>query len=252
MRKELNLNEVEAIGVIPGAEYVFGDREGMCISYTCADSGEDAIAEIEAAYRDIVESNKRRDAQPKPERTRSPSVKVEFNQQEVCRRAMVVHEREVAFEQAKRILIGIAMIFKCQHGIARLDFQDDAYKEFSSYALADRRAAARELNLARARLATATKGYAALIAKFGFDPYQKHAERALAMLAYDDRLLGDGPIVLTCTEDDMRRKLELRELIVAGEISMKDALADRYDDGRPMVSMDEFIQITRNESYIAF
>lgn len=252
MSKELNLNEVEAIGVIPGAEYVFGDREGMCINYTCADSVEDAIAEIEAAYRDIVESNKRRDAQPKPERTRSPSVKVEFTQQEVCRRAMVVHEREVAFEQAKRILVGIAMIFKCQHGVARLDFQDEAYKEFSRYALADRRAAARELNLARARLATATKGYAELIAKFGFDPHQKLADRALAILAYDDRLLGDGPVVLTRTKDDMHKRDALRRAIVEGTVGVKEALAMKFENGEPMVTKEQFIEITRDEMYIPF
>src|SRR5471032_306743 len=136
------------------------------------------------------------------------------------------------------------MIFKCQHGIARLDFQDEAYKEFSRYALADRRAAARQLNLARARLATATKGYAELIAKFGFDPHQKLADRALEILKYDDRLEGDGPIVPTVTEEDALKLRRLRSLIIAGEIGVQKALAARYSDGRPMLTKERFVELT--------
>lgn len=236
----------------PITECVYGDRESLCIAYTCADSGVEAIAEIEAMYSEIEESNKRRDAEPKAERKRAPSVRVEFTQAEVCRRALVVHAAEVAFEQAKRTLVGYAMVFKCMHGISHLVFSDEAYQHFSRWALADRRAAARELNLARARLATATRGLSDLIAKFGLDPHEQLAARALAILAYDERLLGDGPIVLTRTKDDMNKRDALRRAIIEGTVGVKEALAMKFENGEPMVTKEQFIEITRDETYIPF
>lgn len=132
----------------PDFKHTFGDREGLCIQYTCADSGEEAVAEIEASYREIVEANKRRDKQKTKPRERASSAKIEFTQQEVCRRAMAVHACEVAHEAAKRRLIDFASIYKAMHGISRLDFADEFYQHFSRHALSDRYVAEHELKLA--------------------------------------------------------------------------------------------------------
>jgi len=186
--KQFDLTKKLSAGFNPDFKHTFGDREGLCIQYTCADSGEEAVSEIEASYREIVEANKRRDKQKTKPRERASSAKVEFTQQEVCRRAMAVHACEVAHEAAKRRLIDFASIYKAMHGISRLDFADEFYQHFSRHALSDRYVAEHELKLAKKRLQTATAGYASMIARFSHDPFQKLADRALELLADDTRL----------------------------------------------------------------
>jgi hypothetical protein len=174
-------------------EHTFGDRESLCIRHVCgnggeSETGEEAIAEVEASYAAIVEANARRDKLKTKPRERAPSAKVQFTQAEVCHRAMAVHACEVAHEEAKRCVIGFAQVFKAMWGIERADFGDEFLRHFTRHALADRRAAGHELKLAKKRLKTATAGYAEMIAKFGFDPHQKLADRALELVGSDERL----------------------------------------------------------------
>ncbi|MFM0224848.1 hypothetical protein [Paraburkholderia dipogonis] len=190
--RKLNGDEIGAT-YYPDFNHTFGDRESLCILHVYRNGGEpdtgvEAIAEVEAEYSAIVESNARRDKQKTKPRERASSAKVEFTQQEVCRRAMAVHACEVEHEEAKRRLIDFASIYKAMHGISRLDFADEFYQHFSRHALRDRWAAEHELKLARKRLQTATAGYAAMIAKFGHDPFQKLYDRALELVAHDTRL----------------------------------------------------------------
>jgi hypothetical protein len=158
---------------------------------------------------------------------RRPVTRV-WDEVEVATRALEAFTLEREAERAYGAAIQRAEQFKEENELDRVDHKSEAFRtytatEWDAYLVAKGGAKA-----AKARLKTACRNclYGAQKREQWVDP-RSGAER--------------------------KRQSDLHDAIVAGTISMRDALAMRYDNGDPILKdRDAFIDIARDESEIPF
>ncbi|KLU21952.1 hypothetical protein EOS_32935 [Caballeronia mineralivorans PML1(12)] len=157
--------------------------------------------------------------------TRRPVTRV-WDEAEVAKRALDLYALErtavVAYDRA----IERAEQFKESRGLERVDHKDPDFRRFTAKTWDAHLSAKAEVKLSKDRLTTACRN-----------------------------CLGGGAPVRTASsysKADIANVTTLHEKIVAGTISMQDALAVKFENGSPMITREVFLDISRDETYIPF
>ena len=158
---------------------------------------------------------------------RRPVTRV-WDEVEVATRALEAFTLEREADRAYDVAIQRAEQFKEENELDRVDHKSEAFRAYTATEWEAYLAAKGGAKAAKARLKTACRNclYGAQRREKWIDP-RSAAER--------------------------KRQSALHYAIAAGTISMRDALAMRYDNGDPILKdRDAFIDVTRNESEIPF
>ncbi|NPT44330.1 hypothetical protein GNZ12_24070 [Paraburkholderia sp. 1N] len=167
----------------------------------------------------------RKEASTRP--ARRPVTRV-WDEAEVAKRALDLYALERTAKCAFNSAIIMAEQFKEFNGLERVDHKDPAFRTYTAKEWDAYLVAKDEVKKAQARLKTACHN-----CLHGAPKREKYV---------DPR-----------SPADRKRQSDLWDAIIAGTVSMRDALAMRYDNGDPILKDREaFLDIARDESEIPF